>query len=159
MDYGMLARQVRGLCDGDVYWVGALANVSALIMESLPDLIWAGFYLTTGLVAPSAGRDELVLGPFQGRVACTRIPWGRGVCGTAAARDETLVVADVHAFAGHIACDSASNSEIVVPLHAGGAVVSVLDLDSQLLGRFTDEDAEGLEAVVAAIESAGILEF
>ena len=156
VDYGMLARQAAGLCEGGGYWVGALANISALIMESLPDLNWAGFYLRGSLVAPDLGSDTLVLGPFQGRVACTRIAWGKGVCGTAAARDETLVVEDVHAFPGHIACDSASASEVVVPLHAGGAVAGVLDLDSPLSARFTDEDARGLKAVVAAIESAGL---
>lgn len=156
VDFGTLARQAAELCDGGMYWVGALANVSALIMEGLPDLNWAGFYLRGSLVAPALGPDTLVLGPFQGRVACTRIAWGRGVCGTAAMRDETLVVDDVHAFPGHIACDSASNSEVVVPLHAGGAVAGVLDLDSPRLARFTDADARGLEAVVAAIESAGL---
>jgi GAF domain-containing protein len=143
-DYALLAAQVRSLAEEDAHWLPVLANASALVMESLPDLNWAGFYLMRG------GR--LVLGPFQGKVACVHIEVGRGVCGTAAELDETQLVANVHEFAGHIACDSASNSEVVVPIHADGKVVGVLDIDSPLLDRFGEEDASGLEAVVAAIE-------
>jgi GAF domain-containing protein len=143
-DYALLAAQVRSLAEEDAHWLPVLANASALVMESLPDLNWAGFYLMRG------GR--LVLGPFQGKVACVHIEVGRGVCGTAAELDETQLVANVHEFAGHIACDSTSNSEVVVPIHADGKVVGVLDIDSPLLDRFDEVDASGLEAVVAAIE-------
>ncbi|MES2754144.1 MAG: GAF domain-containing protein [Pseudomonadota bacterium] len=123
--------------------VANMANVAALLWEYLPDLNWAGFYRNIG--------GELVLGPFQGKVACIRIPFGRGVCGTAAASRETQLVADVHAFPGHIACDAASRSELVVPIVRGGAVVAVLDLDSPEPGRFDAADARGCEALVAVI--------
>ena len=156
--YDVLARQVGELSGPGVWWAAALANVSAQIMEGVDGLNWAGFYLRSECVLAGFEPDTLVLGPFQGRVACTRIPWGRGVCGTAAQRDETLVVEDVHSFDGHIACDAASRSECVVPLHAAGRVVGVLDLDSSHLARFGDADARGLEAVVASIEASGVLE-
>jgi GAF domain-containing protein len=126
-------------------WANA-ANAAALVFESLPDLNWAGFYFLRG--------GELVVGPFQGRVACVRIPLGRGVCGTAAARRATLVVPDVHAFPGHIACDSASNSEIVVPLIDGDRLVGVLDVDSPRLDRFAADDARLLEALAVRLTAA-----
>jgi len=138
-DYESLCLKLTALTDGVPHRIANLANASALIYETLEDLNWAGFYLLEG--------DKLVLGPFQGRPACIEIPLGRGVCGTAAQEDKTQLVPDVHLFPGHIACDSASNSEIVVPLRVGGKVVGVLDLDSPWPGRFTAEDQTGLEAV------------
>lgn len=126
-------------------WANA-ANAAALVYECVPGLNWAGFYFLRG--------GELVVGPFQGRVACVRIPLGQGVCGTAAARRATLIVPDVHAFPGHIACDAASNSEIVVPLVAAGRLVGVLDLDSPSLGRFDAEDAKLLESLAERIVAA-----
>ena len=126
-------------------WANA-ANAAALVFECLPDLNWAGFYFLRG--------GGLIVGPFQGRVACVRIPLGEGVCGTSAARRETLIVPDVHAFPGHIACDSASNSEIVVPIEVEGRLVGVLDLDSPLHDRFRPEDATLLEALARKIAAA-----
>jgi GAF domain-containing protein len=119
--------------------VANMANVAALLWEYLPDLNWAGFYRTIG--------DELVLGPFQGKVACIRIAMGKGVCGTAAASNTTQLVEDVHTFPGHIACDAASRSELVVPVVADGIVIAVIDLDSPLPARFDSDDATGLEAI------------
>ena len=138
-DYEALCMKLTGLLDGVPHRIANLANASALIYESLEDLNWAGFYLLEG--------ETLVLGPFQGKPACIEIPLGRGVCGTAAQTGQTQLVPDVHLFPGHIACDSASNSEIVVPLRVDGKVVGVLDLDSPWPGRFTVEDQAGLEAV------------
>ena len=138
-DYESLCLKLTALTDGVPHRTANLANASALIYETLEDLNWAGFYLLEG--------DTLVLGPFQGRPACIEIPLGRGVCGTAAQENKTRLVPDVHLFPGHIACDSASNSEIVVPLRVNGKVVGVLDLDSPWPGRFTEEDQAGLEAV------------
>ncbi len=126
-------------------WANA-ANAAALVFEFLPDLNWAGFYFLRG--------GELVVGPFQGRVACVRIPVGAGVCGAAALRQATMIVPDVHAFPGHIACDSASNSEIVVPLVAGERLIGVLDLDSPRLDRFTADDARLLEALAGQVVAA-----
>ena len=143
-DYAELTARLRSLTEGVPYPVANLANASALLYETLADINWAGFYLLEG--------QTLVLGPFQGRPACIEIPLGRGVCGTAAAEDRTQLVYDVHRFPGHIACDSASNSEIVVPLRKAGAVVGVLDIDSPSVGRFTGEDQAGLEAFAAVIE-------
>ena len=137
--YEELLRQTRGLLDGERDLVANAANVAALIWQIVPDLNWAGFYFMKG--------NELVLGPFQGKPACVRIPVGRGVCGTAAARCESVLVEDVHAFPGHIACDSASNSELVVPLVKGGRVFGVLDLDSPLVARFDAEDQRAFEAL------------
>lgn len=138
--YRELAAQCKALLDGEDDMICAMANVSALIFEKVPDLNWAGFY-----------REKdggLVLGPFQGKVACTRIASGRGVCGTAMATDEPQLVPNVHEFAGHIACDSASNAEIVVPLHgADGRFLGVLDIDSPTLGRFDERDLEGFCAI------------
>jgi GAF domain-containing protein len=141
--YAELAASLRALLDGEHDLVANAANLAALLFWSLPQLNWAGLYL----VEPASG--DLLLGPFQGRPACIRIPLGRGVCGTAAARRETIVVADVHAFPGHIACDAASNSEIVVPILRDGRLLGVLDLDSPVQGRFDASDARGLEALVA----------
>ncbi len=158
-DYKILAAQVRALAEEDAHWAPVLSNASALVMETLPRLNWAGFYLaiTEAAMDDWAGfylvRDgQLVLGPFQGKVACVHIARGRGVCGTAWEQDRAQHVHDVHEFPGHIACDSASNSEVVVPLHASGEVVGVLDVDSPLVGRFSDVDAEGLALVAQAVE-------
>ena len=151
-DWALIEGQLAALLEGTDVWVSALSNASALLMEALEDLNWVGFYLTGRILGGSVGDDELALGPFQGKVACERIAAGRGVCGTALQRDETLRVDDVHAFAGHIACDSASRSEIVVPLHAGGRVVGVLDVDSPLLARFDAADQAGFEACARIIE-------
>lgn len=153
-DYSLLCAQMRSLAEGEAHWLPVLANASALIMEELDDLNWAGFYLTDATTA----EPSLLLGPFQGKVACVRIAYGKGVCGTAAALDQTQLVPDVHAFPGHIACDSASNSEIVVPLHARGAVVGVLDIDSPSLARFDERDREGLEEFVRTIEACAALD-
>ena len=140
--YAELAASLRALLEGEHDLVANSANMAALLFWSLPDLNWAGFYR----VEPQ--RGDLLLGPFQGKPACVRIPLGRGVCGTAAARRETVVVPDVHAFPGHIACDSASNAEVVVPVIQDGRLLGVLDLDSPVAGRFDDADARGLEALV-----------
>jgi L-methionine (R)-S-oxide reductase len=137
--YRAVASQLEALLEGELDGLANLANCSALLSQLLPGLNWVGFYLLRG--------EELVLGPFQGKVACVRIALGRGVCGTAAARRETIVVPDVHEFPGHIACDSASRSEIVVPLVRGGELRGVLDLDSPELARFDADDAQGLERV------------
>lgn len=144
MDYELLRAQLDGLAEADRHWVPLLSNAAALIYHAMPDLNWAGFYLMRG--------DRLTLGPFQGRVACVHIPVGRGVCGTAVRDDATQRVPDVHAFPGHIACDSASRSEIVIPLHQDGRVIGVMDIDSPLPDRFSREDQEGLEAFAHAIE-------
>ena len=147
-DYDLLIAQAEALVEGVPHLTANLANISALIYESMEGLNWAGFYLTY----PDPVR-LLILGPFQGRPACIEIPYGQGVCGTAAAEDKTQLVYDVHQFEGHIACDSASNSEIVVPIHdAGGRVAGVLDIDSPYIGRFTEEDRAGLEALARLIE-------
>ena len=127
-----------------------MANVSALIYEAMPDLNWAGFYIVK--------EGALILGPFQGKAACVRIEKGRGVCGTAWEQDAVQLVPDVHAFPGHIACDSASNSEIVVPMHADGKVAAVLDIDSPLLNRFSEEDRDGLVKLVRSMEKVLIWE-
>jgi len=133
--YRDMASAVEGLVAGEPDAVANMANASALIFESLPDVNWVGFYRNVG--------GELVLGPFQGRAACIRIPFGTGVCGTAAATREVQLVEDVHAFPGHIACDSASNSEIVVPLIRDGELIGVLDIDSPTTARFDREDKAG----------------
>ncbi|WP_434929835.1 GAF domain-containing protein [Shewanella sp. HL-SH5] len=143
--YRTLTRQVEALMEGEDDIVAAMANFSALINDNLDDLNWAGFYITKD--------EQLVLGPFQGKVACTRIPWGKGVCGTAAALNQTQRVADVHQFEGHIACDSASNSEIVVPVRQNGKVIAVLDIDSPSLNRFDQDDQDGIELLVKQFET------
>ena len=139
--YRDLAAQLRSLIDGEPDRVANAANMAALIYHGLPDLNWAGFYFTQG--------GELVLGPFQGQPACVRIAWGYGVCGAAASRGKTVLVPDVHAFPGHIACDAASRSEIVIPLIAGRELLGVLDLDSPSVGRFNEGDGRGLERLAA----------
>jgi putative GAF sensor protein len=175
-DYGLLAKQIVSLAEVDAHWLPVLSNAAALLWDALDDINWAGFYLVdpvtvTGAepdtalgaepdaapgAAPSAHEPctpELRLGPFQGKVACVRIPFGRGVCGTAAATKTSQLVEDVHQFPGHIACDSASNSEVVVPIVKDNQVVGVLDIDSPSVARFTQEDLTGLEQVVKALES------
>ncbi len=143
-DYNLLAQQIKVLAEDEPNYLPVLSNASALLYENMEDLNWAGFYLMD--------KGSLLLGPFQGKVACIRIELGKGVCGTAAGNDETQLVKNVHEFAGHIACDSASNSEIVVPIHKDGKVVAVLDIDSPSLGRFTEEDKTGLEDFVKVLE-------
>jgi L-methionine (R)-S-oxide reductase len=145
-----LLQQAGGLLALERDATANAANLAALVYHSLPDLNWAGFYWMKG--------GELVLGPFQGRPACVRIALGKGVCGTAARDRRTILVPDVHAFPGHIACDSASNSEVVVPVVKDGRVLGVLDLDSPKLARFDDEDARALEALVAAFVDGTDLE-
>ena len=146
--YATLARELRALLAGEADLVACTANAAALIYWSLPDLNWAGFYLL------DEASGDLRVGPFQGKPACVRIPIGHGVCGKAAERRETLVVTDVHAFPGHIACDAASNSEIVVPLLLDGRLIGVLDLDSPVKARFDTEDARGLEECARVLMEA-----
>lgn len=138
VNYSMVCQQLSALMDGVPYETANLANASALLWQELPDLNWAGFYKMID--------GGLVLGPFQGKTACIRIPVGRGVCGTAVAKNQVQRVENVHSFPGHIACDSASNSEIVLPLYRNGEIWGVLDIDSPSIGRFTAEDQQGLEA-------------
>lgn len=175
-DYGLLAKQIVSLAEVDAHWLPVLSNAAALLWDALDDINWVGFYLVdpvtvTGVelgagsdvepdAAPGAAPSdhepctpELRLGPFQGKVACVRIPFGRGVCGTAAETKTSQLVEDVHQFPGHIACDSASNSEVVVPIIKDNQVVGVLDIDSPSVARFTQEDLTGLEQVVKALES------
>ena len=179
-DYGLLAKQIVSLAEVDAHWLPVLSNAAALLWDALDDINWVGFYLVdpvtvTGVeldaapgveldagsgvepdAAPSAYEPhtpELRLGPFQGKVACVRIPFGRGVCGTAAETKTSQLVEDVHQFPGHIACDSASNSEVVVPIVKDNQVVGVLDIDSPSVARFTQKDLTGLEQVVKALES------
>jgi len=143
-DYNLLCEQLRALSEDNPHRIAKLANASALIYQGLDRLNWAGFYFLEG--------GKLVLGPFQGRPACIEIPMGRGVCGTAAKLDQTQLVEDVHAFPGHIACDSASRSEIVVPLHENGIVTGVLDIDSPEENRFDEADRAGVEAFARILE-------
>ncbi|SUI52935.1 Free methionine-R-sulfoxide reductase [Shewanella putrefaciens] len=143
--YESLNRQALALLEGEDDLVAAMANFSALLNDNLTEVNWVGFYVMRG--------EQLVLGPFQGKVACTRIPLGKGVCGTAAYTNQTQRVADVHQFDGHIACDSASNSEIVVPVRANGKVVAVLDIDSPIFDRFDEDDQKGLELLVKSFEN------
>ena len=143
-DYVSLTAQVAALTEGIPYEVANFANAAAAIWEAMADVNWAGFYKMVD--------GALVLYPFQGKSACIRIPVGKGVCGTAVAEDKLQLVEDVHQFPGHIACDSASNSEIVIPIHNDGAVWGVLDIDSPCFSRFTEADAQGLQRVVDVIE-------
>jgi len=143
-DYSLLTAQTEALAETEQDFVPLLANVSALLYDALERVNWAGFYLMD--------RGSLLLGPFQGKPACIRIPVGSGVCGTAVRQDRTIRVADVHQFPGHIACDAASASEIVVPLHDGEAVVGVLDIDSPEKGRFSEADEAGLTALARRLE-------
>ena len=144
MDYRVILRQAGEIMDAEPWYVAAMSNLSALIMASLDRLNWAGFYLMRG--------ERLVVGPFQGRPACIHIPVGKGVCGTAVQTGRMQVVPDVHAFPGHIACDEASRSEIVIPIRRGERIAAVLDIDSPEENRFSAEDAEGLEAICALME-------
>ena len=172
IDYGLLAKQIVSLAEVDAHWLPVLSNAAALLWDALDDINWAGFYLVDPAtvsgaelvaamgaepdVAPSDHElctPELRLGPFQGKVACVRIPFGRGVCGTAAETKTSQLVEDVHQFPGHIACDSASNSEVVVPIFKDDQVVGVLDIDSPSVARFTQEDLAGLEQVAKVLES------
>ena len=143
-DYEFLAKQTESLGEAERDFVPFLSNVSALIYGAMDDINWAGFYLMD--------NGSLLLGPFQGKVACIRIKVGRGVCGTAVKEARTVLVPDVHSFPGHIACDEASRSEVVVPIKKDGSIVGVLDVDSPTAGRFTEADAAGLEKVVRVIE-------
>ena len=143
-DYTSLNAQLSALTEGIPYETANLANAAALLWQELPGINWAGFYKMTD--------GALVLGPFQGKPACILIPVGKGVCGTAVAEDRIQLVPDVHQFPGHIACDCASNSEIVLPIHVRGEIWGVLDIDSPTVGRFTEADKEGLEAFAAALE-------
>ncbi len=171
-DYGLLAKQIVSLAEVDAHWLPVLSNAAALLWDALDDINWVGFYLVdpatvtgaelvmgSGMEPGAAPSDhepctsELRLGPFQGKVACVRIPFGRGVCGTAAETKTSQLVEDVHQFPGHIACDSASNSEVVVPIVKDNQVVGVLDIDSPSVARFTQEDLTGLEQVVKVLES------
>ncbi|RUM02173.1 GAF domain-containing protein [Rhizobium chutanense] len=148
--YRELAGQLQGLLEGEWDAVANAANLSALVFDRVPDLNWAGFYFLRS-------ENELVLGPFQGRVACVRIAVGKGVCGTAVAEARSVLVPDVHEFPGHIACDAASRSELVIPLVKGGRVVGVLDLDSPTARRFDAEDQAGFEALAAIYVAASAL--
>ena len=144
VNYKYIAQRLVALTDGIPYETANLANASALLWQHMEDINWVGFYkMTDGI---------LVLGPFQGKPACVRIRVGKGVCGTAVAEDKVQLVYDVHDFPGHIACDSASNSEIVLPIHVNGEVWGVLDIDSPFVGRFTEEDQAGLQKIVSVLE-------
>ncbi|MEW6984434.1 GAF domain-containing protein [Colwelliaceae bacterium 6471] len=142
--YRLLNEQASAIISDEPDIIANMSNLSALLFDALDDINWVGFYRVID--------NELVLGPFQGKVACIRIPVGRGVCGTAVASNETQRVDDVHQFSGHIACDAASNSEIVIPLRKNDKVIAVLDIDSPIFSRFTDEDQLGLEAIVSMFE-------
>lgn len=142
--YELLCSQLEALLDNETNLIANLSNSSALLNQGLKDINWVGFYLLD--------NDVLHLGPFQGKVACMHIPVGKGVCGTAVAKDQTILVEDVHAFPGHIACDSASNSEIVIPIHRGSQIIGVLDIDSPSVGRFDSTDRLYLEKIVTIIE-------
>ena len=144
-NYEMAAKQAAALMEGVPYEVANLANVSALLWQEMDGINWVGFYKMVD--------GALVLGPFQGKPACVKIPVGRGVCGTAVAEDRVQLVYDVHQFPGHIACDCASNSEIVLPIHVNGEIWGVLDIDSPEIGRFTEEDQMGLEEIVKVLEA------
>lgn len=146
MDYKMLCKQLESLIQNVPHRVANLANASALLWQAISDINWAGFYVLEG--------DILVLGPFQGKPACIEIPVGKGVCGTAVAEKATQLVANVHEFPGHIACDGASNAEIVVPIYKNGAIFGVLDIDSPVFSRFTEEDRAGLENFVKVLEES-----
>ena len=145
VNYPLLNVQLQALVEGIPYESANLANAAALLWQELPDINWAGFYKMTD--------GALVLGPFQGKPACVRIPVGKGVCGTAVAEDQIQLVYDVHQFPGHIACDCASNSEIVLPIHVNGQIWGVLDIDSPLVGRFSEDDRDGLEQIVKTLEA------
>ena len=144
VNYNFVAQRLVALTDGIPYEIANLANASALLWQHMADINWVGFYkMTDGI---------LVLGPFQGKPACVRIGVGKGVCGTAVSEDKVQLVYDVHDFPGHIACDSASNSEIVLPIHVNGKIWGVLDIDSPFVGRFTEADRDGLQKIVTIVE-------
>ena len=143
-NYGILLKQAAEMLESEPWAISAMSNISSLIMQSLADLNWVGFYLVRNGI--------LTVGPFQGKPACIHIQQGKGVCGTALLKDETVLVPDVHAFPEHIACDSASNSEIVVPIHSNGRVAAVLDIDSPDLDRFSETDKAGLGQLVKLME-------
>jgi len=144
-DYKTLIKQIESISRDVDYDITILSNVSALIYETLDNLNWCGFYILR--------NNRLELGPFQGKVACTKIEIGKGVCGTSVLKDETILVKDVHEFPGHIACDTASNSEIVIPIHINGSIYGVLDIDSPMINRFSDDDKKNLEEIVMLIEN------
>lgn len=144
--YELLCSQLEALLDNETNLIANLSNTSALLNQGLKDINWVGFYLLD--------NNVLHLGPFQGKVACMHIPVGKGVCGTAVAKDQTILVEDVHEFPGHIACDSASNSEIVIPIHRGGQILGVLDIDSPSVSRFDSTDKVYLERIVAILEKS-----
>ena len=145
VDYDLIKSQMEALAEDASDCIPVMANVSALLFSEMPEINWAGFYLVK--------EEDLILGPFQGKVACVRIARGKGVCGTAWDTDSVQLVPDVHAFPGHIACDSASRSEIVVPIHSGGEVKAVLDIDSPVTNRFTEADRDGLVKLAEAMET------
>ncbi len=147
--YQQVCEQLNELLGNETNFVANAANTSALVFHSVPDVNWVGFYIAEG--------RELVLGPFQGKPACVRIPFGKGVCGTAASKQKTLVVPDVNRFPGHVACDIASQSEIVVPLLNWGKVLGVLDIDSPTTNRFDDDDREGIESIVAVFLASQVM--
>lgn len=144
--YELINAQVQALISGESDMIANMANIAAVLFNNLEQVNWAGFYLYK--------QEQLVLGPFQGQPACIRIPMGKGVCGTAASRRETMVVIDVHEFAGHIACDAASNSEVVVPIVVNDQLIGVLDIDSPITARFDDDDRVGLETLVSTFEAS-----
>ena len=144
--YDLLIEQAKSLIEGSKNFISSFANVSALLFDELGDVNWVGFYLVED--------NNLVLGPFQGKIACSFIPYGKGVCGTCLEKKQSIVVDDVHKFAGHIACDSRSNSEIVIPLFKHNEVFALLDIDSELFARFDNEDKAGLEKIVKVLEES-----
>lgn len=143
-NYELICKKLEAVMEGVHFEISNMANAAALLWEELDNINWVGFYILAD--------GELKLGPFQGKVACTTIQIGRGVCGSAAAKNKTMLVENVHEFPGHIACDSASNSEIVIPIHKNKGIFGVLDIDSPLIGRFDDTDKDGLEKVVRVFE-------
>ena len=149
INFELMNKQLRALAEADASWLPVFANASALLWDCFPSINWAGFYIVN--------QGSLLLGPFQGKVACIRIPISKGVCGTAVAEDATQRINNVHLFPGHIACDSASNSELVIPIHHDGKVVALLDMDSPIYNRFSENDQKDLEAFVQTLEE--ITEF
>lgn len=149
INFELMNKQLRALAEADASWLPVFANASALLWECFPSINWAGFYIVN--------QGSLLLGPFQGKVACIRIPIGKGVCGTAVLEDATQRIDNVHLFPGHIACDGASNSELVIPIHHDGKVVALLDMDSPIYNRFSENDQKELESFVRTLEE--ITEF
>ena len=149
INFELMNKQLRALAEADASWLPVFANASALLWDCFPSINWAGFYIVN--------QGSLLLGPFQGKVACIRIPIGKGVCGTAVLEDATQRIDNVHLFPGHIACDSASNSELVIPIHHDGKVVALLDMDSPIYNRFSENDQKEIESFVRTLEE--ITEF